>query len=471
MKVTQLRQKHPVFYYHSFETKLAKDNLHLCFVFQTKPDIFFRPKVVIENVKQSQINKLGGTFDNLVFHLGLAEIPSYWKATCSPQIIIKASYLNQEQIKFWQKLLIKGLGQFFYENKVNFTKEDFVEIKTYSKKQDSLPAEGSGAEHGRIGRVEQPDPKAGTRCPRYLIPLGGGKDSIVTLEILKKAGLETNLFILNPTKTTFKISKLAGYKNPIIIRRKIDPQLLKLNDKGYLNGHVPITAYISFLSLLLAALNNYNNIVFSNERSADEENLIWKGEKINHQYSKSFQFENDFRNYSQKYLTENINYFSFLRPLYELQISKQFSHYPKYFEIFRSCNVGQKTNSWCCSCPKCLSVYLHLSAFLPRERLIEIFGVDLLSKKKLLSLFRKLLGIKGSKPFECVGTIEENQAAAYLIIQKAKSLPFLLQAAQKYLKKINYNRAKANKILNSWSDNHNLPENLKKILRKNAQKS
>ena len=137
----------------------------------------------------------------------------------------------------------------------------------------------------------------------------------------------------------------------------------------------------------------------SNERSSNEGNLEYQGTIINHQYSKSFEFEKKFREYNEKYLS-GVNYFSFLRPLYELQIMKLFSEMPKYHPIFRSCNVGQKTDSWCRACPKCMSVYLGLKLFIPENELNAIFGGEVrIDKEQLLA-----------RPFECVGTLEETRA-------------------------------------------------------------
>lgn len=436
MDFQKLRQKHPIFYYHSFEKKLSGHKLYLSFYFEIEPDIHFHSQIIINNVSQSQIERLGPAFDNLVFNLGLAEIPSYWKAACPATIVIKAGCLTESQTAFWHKLLIKGMGQFYFQNKVDFTKKDFLKIL-------SSPSSLSAVGPTNVG------PKAGSS---YLVPLGGGKDSIVALEVLKqtKAKLQTVVQKNNPA--ALNLSQAAGFNQPLTYSRTIDPTLLKLNSQGYLNGHIPITAFNSFLSILLANLFNYTEVVFANERSADEENLKWKGLNINHQYSKSLEFENDFRAYCQRYLTNKVNYFSLLRPLYELQITRLFTQlrqFPKYARIFCSCNAGQKTNSWCGECPKCLSVFLHLSPFLPAPTLFTIFGKNLYQDKKLLPLFQQLLGVSSHKPFECVGTIEENRAAAWLA--GFKNFPFT--------------QAQADAILKAWSPKHNLPEKLIKLLK------
>ncbi|MDP2864127.1 MAG: hypothetical protein Q8N73_00480, partial [bacterium] len=391
--------------------------------------------------------------NNLIFHLGLIELLSYWKTTCSPEIIIKAGFLNSEQLSFWKDLIIKGMGQFFYENKINFHKPNFIRIISAQKDNRTrtflLPLKN-----------------------RVLVPVGGGKDSIVTLEILKKAKKELNSFLVNPTKAAKKVVKIAGIKKPIIVQRKIDPILLQLNKKGYLNGHTPFTAVLSFLSVFCAVLFDYKNIAFSNEKSADEGNVKYLGKIINHQYSKTSEFERKFKNYCKKYLAKNINYFSFSRPYTELEISKMFTKYPKYFLAFSSCNRASKIGErWCGNCPKCLFVFATIYPFLDEKKLIKIFGKNLFKKKELLPIMQELIGERGFKPFECVGTKKETLAAFYLSWKKNRDpvsikLPFLLEYFEKKILPKHPNlRKESIKILNSWNNQNNLPKELKKILK------
>jgi len=395
------------FIYQRYDYKLKKGNLEISFIFTIGSKIKFRPKIKIKNAGRLKLEK--EVIDNFVFHLGLMEIPSYWKCTCSPEIVIKAGYLNREQIKWWQDLVIKGMGQFFYENKINFKKQNFLKI-----------CSRSDLEHLQAFK--------GKLRNRYLVPVGGGKDSIVTLEKLKKQRKKIGCFIVNPTKSTKNVLGVARIKKPVIVERKIDPALLRLNKKGYLNGHTPFTAVLSFLSVFCAVLFDYKNIAFSNEKSADEGNVRYLGSMINHQYSKSSEFEKKFKAYCQKYLVKNVNYFSYLRKYTELEISKMFSKYPKYFSVFSSCNVASKIGErWCLNCPKCLFVYAILYPFLKREQLLKIFGKDLFENKKLLPIMKALIGQGSQKPFECVGTFKESRLAFNLSLKKTKKLPFLLQ--------------------------------------------
>ncbi len=418
-----LRKKYPRFIYRKYSYRISADNnLKISFDFKIEPDIFFRPKIVIEKVSKKQIKRVGERIlNNLIFHLGLIEIPSYWKATCSPEILIQAGSLNPEQIKWWKDLIMKGMGQFFYENKINFHESNFLKIKTSKLLKP---------------KINNFPPKKEFK-DSILVPIGGGKDSIVTLEKLiaervKERGGKIGCFLVNPSKAMREIVRVAGIKNSVIVRREIDPALLELNKKGFLNGHTPITAVLSFLSILAAVLFGYKNIAFSNEKSANEGNVKYLGKTINHQWSKSSEFEKKFRHYCQKYLVRGINYFSYLRKYSEMEIAKMFTKYPQYFSVFSSCNVvlaKKLKKRWCANCPKCLFVYASLYPFLKREQLLKIFGTDIFENKKLLPVMKGLINPEMAKPFECVGTKRENQTIFKLSLEKAKKegkTPYLL---------------------------------------------
>ncbi|MDO8633588.1 MAG: hypothetical protein Q7K38_03590, partial [Candidatus Wildermuthbacteria bacterium] len=110
LKVEKLRGTYPRFFYRAYSYKREKKGLVVTFYFEAPPDISFHPKVVISNIPNT-LNIPKPYLDNLVFHLGLMEIPSYWKATCSPEIIIEAGSLNKEQIAWWKDLILKGMGE------------------------------------------------------------------------------------------------------------------------------------------------------------------------------------------------------------------------------------------------------------------------------------------------------------------------------------------------------------------------
>ncbi len=300
-----------------------------------------------------------------------------------------------------------------------------------------------------------------------LIPVGGGKDSCVTAELLSKYRIDNLCLIVGGKEPSIRCAEIAGYKDKIVyVKRTIDRNLLELNKQGYLNGHTPFSGLLAFLSYLIAYLTGKKYIALSNESSANESNV--KGENINHQYSKSFEFEQDFRVYAEKYLRAEVEYFSMLRPLNELQIAMLFAKNEKYHEIFRSCNVGSKSIpwKWCGNCPKCLFVYIILSPFLYKNKLIEIFKEDLYEKKGLLNTFIQLCGYGKTKPFECVGTYEEVNFAISKTIQDLKSknteLPYLLDYYNKNYQLVDISV----NITKRYNKENNLPKRFDAILRK-----
>ncbi|MFH1462422.1 MAG: hypothetical protein ABIG08_01910 [bacterium] len=494
-KLKTLREKYPKFVYQNYSWQISKNphtktstvrgkDLEIFFDFKIEPDIYFKPKITIKDINRVQLKPFLKQLDNMVFHLGLIEMISYWKATCSPLIEIKAGFLNAEQIKWWKDLILNGMGQFFYENKINFTKSNFLTIRSaQNAAREAIPS--------KLARDGFP-----SKQNRVLVPIGGGKDSIVVLEILKKAQKDINCICLNPTETDKKVIKMGNCDKPIFGKRQIDKKLLELNKKGFLNGHTPISAYFAFFTTLAAAIFGYKYIALGNERSSNEGNVKYLGKIINHQWSKSFEFEEMFKKYSKKYLVKAVKedkssfppssrkrnsvveYFSFLRPLYEIQIGKLFSNYPKYFPIFRSCNKGQKTNSWCNNCSKCLFIFSSLYPFLKEKELIKIFGKNLFEDKNLIPIMEQLVGERGFKPFECVGTKKESLAAFYLSWKKHKTnrgrasnkLPVLLWYFEKKILPKHKNLEKeSKKILNSWNKQHNLPKEFKKLLNINIE--
>lgn len=438
MDYKQTRKKYPNFIYKSYKYSFTKKGLKVSFDFLIEPDISFFPSLIIEGVKEPKISK--ENLENLIFNLGMIESLSYWKATCSKNIIIEAGKISRSQAKWWEKLILKGMGQYFWENKINFKEKDFIKISSKGKEFKSFKS----------------NPKK-----QILVPIGGGKDSIVTLEKLKK----TNpiCFALNPNKTIKNVIKISGCKH-IFVKREIDKELLRLNKKGFLNGHTPFSAYLAFLTTLTATLLNKKYIALSNEASSNEANVKYLKEDINHQYSKTYEFEKDFQNYSKKYLNQDIIYFSYLRPYHEIQIAEMFSKHKKYFKYFLSCNkaftIKSKNQKWCNNCSKCLFAFNILSCFLNEKQIIGIFKENLFDKKELLPIMLDLIGDGKCKPFECVGTYKESLVAFYINYKKNKdeNLYLLNYFEKNILSKHKNLEAESKKILNSFNKKNLIPK-------------
>ncbi|NJN65263.1 MAG: hypothetical protein HC884_00405 [Chloroflexaceae bacterium] len=462
-----LRTRHPRFIYRSYHLSRSGDALKIGFEFETEPGIIFHPDLTIPGIAPSTWEQCPPeVLNNLAFHLGLMEIPSYWKATCSPEIVVEAGPLDEWQRTWWTDLLINGMTEFFYVNRIPFTAPDFVTIRASHPGTAAPPIWPRDAQRsGSPGRI--------------LVPIGGGKDSIVTIETLKKHAVPFGCFSLNPMGAARDIVRVSGCRADHVITRRIDDTLLRLNAEGYLNGHTPFSALIAFLSVTSAVLLGYRRVAVSYERSSNEGNVSYCGREINHQYAKTFEFEQKFRAYAATYLAPDVDFFSFLRPLYELQIARLFARLTPYHAIFRSCNRGLKQNVWCHNCPKCLFVYAALFPFLEPDAMRTIFSEDLFAREDLAQTAFQLLNLAEQKPFECVGAFEENIAAFDLSIRKLRAagqpLPPLLRLVEAQILRNGTDPAdladptdhgwRVHPLLTSWNEQHALPEELAGWLR------
>ncbi len=469
IKYSKLRNEYNYFTYENYCYRQKNDILEITYSFSLADKYYFNPKLIIpirdffvsENMSEAKLS-------NLIFHIGMIELLSYWKAACPPRIIIKPFHLNDEQVNWWKKLYFYGLGEFFYLNSIDASQDEFVEIESAS-----------------ANLVERHVISPRYDMSKVIIPIGGGKDSIVTLNLLKESNKNFRCLVINPRQATNETIETIGLTNNDIIeiKRTIDPQLLKLNDKGFLNGHTPFSALLAFVSLLASSITGINNIALSNESSANESTIInselitkspnYQITKLpNHQYSKSFEFEKDFRSYVSKYISKDINYYSFLRPLNELQIASIFSSYTRFHNVFKSCNAGSKTDTWCCECPKCLFTYIILSPFIAQTKLENIFGENLLDSADFLYIFNQLIGIEKTKPFDCIGTIDEVNAALCMTIlvilkelKNPNELPYLLKY---YMNSENYNKYKDSdnsKLLTEINTEHFLSPELLTLIK------
>jgi len=332
---------------------------------------------------------------------------SYWKTYCPREIIIESNFLTKKQADFWNIIYTKGLGEFFYKNKIDFRgRVKFPYVENIQEKAISFP-----------------------RKERVLLGLGGGKDSIVAAELLKAQNKDFDLFTVGTSKVQENVADVIG-KKPILIKRELDPKLFELNKKkDVYNGHIPISVIYAFLGLLAGILYDYRLIVVGNEKSANYGNVEYLGEMINHQWSKSEEFEKLFTDYVKKFITSDVSYASILRNMTELEAIREFVKYPKYFKVFSSCNRNFKIlrsaqndirSKWCGKCAKCLFVFTMLSAFLSKKEVLGIFGKNLFEDKTLLKIFKELLGLENFKPFECVGTPKEVNEALKKISEKGE---------------------------------------------------
>ena len=284
----------------------------------------------------------------------------------------------------------------------------------------------------RFGQIEIDDPEDHGPPPpspqledRALLPIGGGKDSLVSVELLEAAGIDYTPFAVNPKGPILSSIDRIG-RSPLYVSRRLDPEMIRLGkEPGYYNGHVPSTAINSMIAALTALLFRHNRIILSNERSASEGNVEFDGRQANHQHSKSLNFENLIARVLSESTGGSLGYFSLLRPYSEAKIALLFTRVQRFDHVFSSCNenfklAGNTGPLWCGNCPKCHFVFLIFAPVMTKERLVGIFGQNLLAQPSHERSFRELTGLAGQKPWECVGEIEEAAACLYALTRMAE---------------------------------------------------
>lgn len=338
-------------------------------------------------------------FKTLLGLTGLVLGTSYYKLKAPFDIVVQGFGLSASQRDFAIDLYENGLAEFYARN----------DLKRFGKL--NLTAKTSD---------ERKDTGEMTLTPRILLPIGGGKDSLVSVQLLEKAGLDYTPFAVNPKGPILSSVEVIG-KAPLYVRRTLDAEMIRLGSQpGYYNGHVPSTAINSMIAALTALLYDYSAIALSNERSASEGNVEFDGRIANHQYSKSLAFEGRIADILSTATGGALAYFSLLRPYSEAKIAKLFARETRFDRAFSSCNQNFRLSGhdgalWCGKCPKCHFTFLMLAPETDKNRLITIFGADLLDNAENEMPYRELTGLAGQKPWECVGEILEAAACLWAL--------------------------------------------------------
>ena len=353
------------------------------------------------------------SFDAAIVALHVAAGVSYYKAFVPHKVDFGRHALTPAQLAFFQRLYRSGLGEFGFRNNLDIAdRVDFLKHADADAPR-GVPGSGDGSATDSL-----PLEPAGAFKPATSFGRASGwrQDSLVSVEILRAAREPMVLFAVNPKQPIHDCARASGL--PFLsVTRQLDSALFDLNSAGAYNGHVPITAIVSLIAVAAAFVRGYDTIVLSNERSADEGNLIHDGVEVNHQYSKTSRFEFDFRRYVADHISGHLSYFSLLRPLSELHISQLMARSARYDNSFTSCNRAFRlhptgpTVRWCRECPKCRFTFLMLATAMKQERLLNIFGANLLDDPGQLAGYQELVGLVGNKPWECVGEIARSASA------------------------------------------------------------
>ncbi len=326
---------------------------------------------------------------------------SYWKLACTGQLAFAGRLPNRSQAGMLTMLYRDGLAEMAFRNGL---KTQWWPEFPAADNDDCAPSSAAGLRR------------------RALVAIGGGKDSLVALERVRRCGQS---FETAQIGSAALIAGSVRGRSPRHrqIGRRLSPKLVELNAAGALNGHVPITAINAAALVLAALLWDFDAVVFANERSADAPTLVSDaGLPINHQFAKSLVFEQALGDWVQCGIAPDLEVFSLLRRDSELAICRDFAGLDSCHARFSSCNRnfhldGPRTGRWCLECPKCLFVYLCLAPFLDPQRMHRIFGQDLLATTDRLDGFVALLEVNGHRPFECVGEAGEARAAVQLLAE------------------------------------------------------
>jgi len=334
---------------------------------------------------------------------------SYYKAGVPREIVVEGAPLDAATAQLLDEIYLHGLAEFAYQNKLDLRGR--IQFP-----HDRHPRAG--------GNDEQETAVSAIALPRRtLVPIGGGKDSLVSVEMLKSIREPVTAAWVGDSALIAACAERTGLPT-LNLERRLAPELFEHNKLGAWNGHIPVTAINSAILLCAAILYGYDAIAFSNERSASEATLEYDGQQINHQWSKGIEFERRLREYVQSHIAPGLDYFSLLRPWSELAVTRAFARSTQYDRVFSSCNRNfrirgeRPADRWCGQCPKCHFVFLALSIFVAKPRLLAIFGRNLLDDAALASGYDALLEYREHKPFECVGEGRESRAAMYTLSQR-----------------------------------------------------
>lgn len=425
----------------SYKTELENGDIHE-----------FTEKLILPEPVDSSLGEdpaIQKTLQMIHFSLG----PSYFKAY-GPTEIRHPYTISQKEANYWNILYTEGMGEYYYVNNLDF--KDRVAFPYSDGYQSAAPSAAKMVSN------------------RALVLHGGGKDSIVSVEIVKKAGVDFDLFAVNDSSIQQAVADVMGKKIETI-HRTIDAHLIELNKSGEVyDGHVPISAVYASLAVLYAAIYGYRYVIVSNESSAMYGNIEYKGITVNHQWSKSLYYENLFRDYIQSNVSSHIEFFSLLRPIAEIHIAQIFSHYPEYFEAFSSSNhnftidPSGKKRRWSVdySKGKVEFVWAILSAFLSRSDMLRIFEEDIYARTDVLDKFKELVGVKDIKPLECVGTPEEMKVAMYMAYKQGdfNDTPVMSYFISDILPELEKNIESMQKEVFAYEHDENIPPTFKEAL-------
>jgi hypothetical protein len=452
----QLRDSHPLFRIEDARAASTGGTVRLEFRF-TCGETTFAPCVELAGLRPDEVARADTQIvQRLIRALAIVEAFSYWKAFCSPVIEVALPPADPAETVWWESFWPKAMGEFFYRNGIDFTAAGFLRIT-------GRPGPASAGEPADL-------PLDGQGSAPPLVMLSGGKDSLaLTYAIRDDAAPATDFFLYNPTQGQRGLAEsLADGGRIIEVRRQVLSELLALNASGHPNGHTPYSAYLAIAALLVGCLRGNPMVLAGNSRSDDEPNVgDYLGMPVNHQWTKSHEFEAALGDYRDRWLPGAPLYSSPLRPLLELQIIRSLAPHVDAYLKTASCNKT-KGLGWCRKCAKCAWVFLATSGLFGHDLAVSKIGGDLFADPGLSGLYEAMAGLDGAgdKPFECTGTEEEVRSA----IQAARQHGTILPALTSCLRDPAVMAARPlDVVLKDWGQDDLIPEALKARVRRAAR--
>jgi UDP-N-acetyl-alpha-D-muramoyl-L-alanyl-L-glutamate epimerase len=399
-QVRRLREEYPVFRIEDARAVLGPSGVRLEFAFAAGA-LRFRPVVEFTGLLPDEAGRVVTvTAQRMIRALAVIEAFSYWKALCSPVIEVALPAPDAAELDWWQAFWPGAMGEFFYRNQIDYTAPGFLVIRG--------PA-GAGGAGG-----DAPDRDGAAPAGPPLVLFSGGKDSLALARIVRaRAGpAQVDFFLYNPGGRLRGLAgSLASGGRLVEVRRAILPELLALNAADHPNGHTPFSAYLAFAAMLAGYLRGNGPVMAGNSRSDDEPNVrSYLGRPVNHQWTKSYEFEAAVRAYRDRWLPGAPGYSSPLRPLYELQIIASLAGDVDAYLRTVSCNQV-RAGGWCRSCAKCAWVFLATAALFGHDLAMRKTGGDMFADPALSGVYQEMAGLTGVKPFECTGSEDEVRAA------------------------------------------------------------
>ena len=340
----------------------------------------------------------------------LVAVDSLPAASINENIHVSA-FLNQETITLFNKLYDKIFAQHRWENnKPNYHgPKVIVDRERLGKKVASV-------------EIEPGDPQT-------LFSAGGGKDSIVSMKLLERGSFDYGTFqyahsVYGDIERQHKLicNSLSASRPKRSHQLNVEEDFFNSPILQNFGGEIttlcnPETPNGVFQALPYILQYGYQYLSVGHEKSADHGNFFWEeiNQEVNHQWGKSFEAEKLLNEYIKRNICHNFTFFSILKPLYDLTIFQLLKKDERLIRLTSSCNIKKP---YCLRCPKCAYVWLNFMAYLDNDIVKDIFEENLFDVPELYEVFMEMMGLKGHKPFECIGEIGETRLAMYVCLTK-----------------------------------------------------